>query len=262
MPKKLTADEVIKGWDTHARELLAGFDPVDGDPHRIVLLNPVLFNLFPPVTGKDVLDAGCGEGYLSRKLVRFGATVTAVDLSRVMIEIAKERTSPDLAIQYIRGNCEKMDFLQPKSFDLVISNMVIQDLPDHRAFLHSINTLLRDDGILVMSFSHPCFITPDHGWERDKDGGKLHWNTDQYFSEGPNIQPLPTNNYPPTFLFHRTLSEYLKSIALCGFELLDFVEPHPSEEMMVKYPKFRDDLRMCDFIVIKARKKTHQDVRN
>lgn len=219
MKRKLTAHEVIKGWDAKAHELLKGFDPIEGGPHRIVLLSPVLFTLIPPVAGKKVLDAGCGEGYLSRKLARLGETVTAADLSRVMIEIARERTSSDLSIQYIRGNCEKMDFLQPKSFNIVISSMVIQDLPDHRAFLHSINTLLRDDGILVMSFSHPCFITPDHGWERDKDGRKLHWYIDRYFSEGPNMQPLSANNDPPIFLFHRTLSEYLRSImqhARCG----------------------------------------------
>lgn len=254
MKTKITADEAIKGWDAQTHDLLMGFDPVEGDPHRIALLNPVLFSLIPSVAGKKVLDAGCGEGYISRKLARLGAAVTAIDLSRVMIEIAKERTSSDLSIEYICGNCEKMDFLQPKSFNVVISSMVIQDLPDHRAFLHSINTLLKDDGVLVMSFSHPCFISPDSGWEKDKDGRKLHWNTDCYFSEGPYVQPFSANNDPPIYMFHRTLSEYLQSLMAFGFELMDFIEPRPSEEMMAKYPKFRDDLRMCDFIVIKAKK--------
>ena len=41
--------------------------------HRLVLLNPALFQLLPDVKGKRVLDAGCGEGYLSRKLARLGA---------------------------------------------------------------------------------------------------------------------------------------------------------------------------------------------
>ena len=38
-------------------------------------------------------------------------------------------------------------------------------------------------------------------------------------------------------------------------ELLDVVEPKPAEEMMDRYPRFRDDLRMCHFIVFKASKR-------
>ncbi len=59
---------------------------------------------------KKLLDAGCGEGYLSRILAKQGAMMTAVDYAEKMIEIAKERTTSKEAIVYKQGNCEKLDF--------------------------------------------------------------------------------------------------------------------------------------------------------
>ena len=55
-------------------------------------------------------------------------------------------------------------------------------------------------------------------------------------------------------MFHRTLSNYIRTLLKTGFELLDVVEPKPAEEMLSMYPNFRDDLRMSHFVVFKARK--------
>jgi hypothetical protein len=48
-----------------------------------------------------------------------------------MIDIAKKRTPDDLPIEYQHGNCEDLNMLEDKSFDLIISNMVMQDLADY-----------------------------------------------------------------------------------------------------------------------------------
>jgi ubiquinone/menaquinone biosynthesis C-methylase UbiE len=254
MKKSYTTIDAIKRWDTHARKLLDGFDPDEGDPHRIVLLNPVLMDLLGPVRGKRILDAGCGEGYLSRKLAKLGAEVTGVDFSREMLAMARERTNQEAGIRYIHGNCEDLSFLDEESFDTIVSNMVMQDLADHRAFLRSIHRVLVTKGILVISFSHPCFITPDSGWVKEENGRKLYWKVDQYFSEGAYEEHVLFDPSIELIFFHRTLSEYLRSLLISGFELIDFVEPKPDEEMLDKYPGFRDDFRMSHFIVIKVRK--------
>jgi len=248
--------EAIRRWNLHARQLLqlADFDPEEGDLHRIVLLNPALFALLPDVRGLRVLDAGCGEGYLCRKLARLGARVTGVDYSEEMLAIAGERTDPALGIRYLHGNCEQMDFLDPGSFDLVVSNMMLMDLADHEAALASMHRALVEGGILVLSISHPCFIAPDCGWVKDDEGNKLHWKVDRYFAEGAYEQPVPPDAEEGLILFHRTLSTYLRTLLRTGFVLLDVIEPAPAEEMLTRYPRFRDDFRMSHFIVFKARK--------
>ena len=51
--------------------------------------------------GLTVLDLGCGEGYLSRELVRKGAHVIGIDISEKLIEIAKEKSLKEfLKIDY------------------------------------------------------------------------------------------------------------------------------------------------------------------
>ena len=42
------------------------------------------------VEGLSVLDAGCGEGYLGRKLFGLGAAVTGLDVSQKLITIAND----------------------------------------------------------------------------------------------------------------------------------------------------------------------------
>jgi 2-polyprenyl-3-methyl-5-hydroxy-6-metoxy-1,4-benzoquinol methylase len=254
MRNKQDAVEAIRRWDRYARTWMAYTDPDEGDDHRVVLLNPALFQLLPDVGGKRVLDAGCGEGYLSRKLARMGARVTGVDYSRELLACAQERTDPGLGIRYLHADCQRLEGLASGAFDVVVSNMVLMDLPDHRAALKEFYRVLVEEGTLVFSISHPCFTAPGHGWVRDGKGNKLHWKMDRYFDEVALEEPPSPGTDEGTILYHRTLANYLTTLLELGFELLGVIEPKPSEEMLTRYPRFRDDLRMCHFIVFKARK--------
>src|SRR5699024_69542 len=119
MVENVHSEEVIKRWDRFA-DTYAKNHGQHGDPHKEVLLNPTLFALMGNVSGMEVLDAGCGEGYLSRMISRKGANVTADDYSTSMLAIAKELTPKKLSIHYQWGNCEALHFLEDQSFDLEI----------------------------------------------------------------------------------------------------------------------------------------------
>ena len=256
MGSRIDSSKAIRRWDLHARTLWAEIDFEDGDKHRIILINPTLFQLLPDMRGKRVLDAGCGEGYLCRKLARLGAAVTGVDFSREMLSLAEERTDLKLGIRYLHADCERLEGLDAGSFDVVVSNMVLMGLPDHHAALASFNRVLVESGILVFSISHPCFSTPGHGWFKDAEGNRLHWKVDRYFYEEAYEQQLFTPDVGDNpFLFHRTLSNYLRAVRETGFALLDVIEPKPSEEMLAQYPGYEHHLRMSHFIVFKAQKR-------
>lgn len=54
------------------------------------------------ITGKSILDIGCGTGILAAKLAKKGGEVTAIDLSPQMLDIAKNRAqSLNLAIDFV-----------------------------------------------------------------------------------------------------------------------------------------------------------------
>lgn len=252
MKKNAGMDEAIIRWDRFADTYSANHSE-QGDIHKEVFLNPTLFTLMGSVKNKRVLDAGCGEGYLSRLLAKSEAIVTAVDASPRMIEIAKARTPNNSLIDYRLGNCEKLNFLGDKSFDLIVSNMVIQDLADYEKAFQEMFRLLVDGGCFIFSILHPCFVTPESGWEKTKDGKKLHWNVDKYFYEGAYEQRLGDNE--KMLFFHRTLTSYVNTLIKTGFCLESIVEPKPSEEMLKIYPSFKEDYRCPDFIVFKLKKK-------
>lgn len=253
MTQGWSADEVIRGWEDYAAEF-TGHYTSQGDPHREVLLNPVLLELIGPVDGKRVLDAGCGDGYLSRMLARLGASVVAVDYSRNMLGIARERTESQLDIVYKHGNMENLDLLEDASFDIVVSNMVLVDLPQHELAIAEANRLLVSDGNFVFSISHPCFTPPTHGWVKNEAGEKLFWKVDRYFEEIAYESPWPGAKNGPV-QFHRTLSSYFRVVIESGFTVESLVEPSPLREKLDRYPEFIHDFRVCEFLVFKARKR-------
>ncbi|WLR42560.1 class I SAM-dependent methyltransferase [Bacillus carboniphilus] len=244
-------EEAIRRWDSFANTY-ANNATEQGDLHREVFLNPTLFSLMGDIKNKRVLDAGCGEGYLSRILSKSGAKVTAVDYSPTMIDLAKKRRPEDEPIHYQQGNCEELSFLEDASFDLIISNMVIHDLAHFEKAFQEMHRLLVDGGNFIFSILHPCFITPESGWEKTKTGEKLHWNVDQYFYEGVYEQPL--GDKERMLFFHRTLTSYINGLINTGFTLEAVIEPMPSKEMLKKYPSFEEDFRCPDFIVFKVKK--------
>lgn len=250
---KLDREEAIKRWDMHAEELAAGYTS-QGDPSREVLLNPALLDFLGSVKNKKILDAGCGEGYLSRILAGKGAEVVAVDYSQKMLEIARERTPRECAVEYYYGSCENLHFLESETFDTIVCNMVLQDLADYEKAIKEMYRLLVEGGSFIFSILHPCFSTAGSGWVRNEDGKKLYWKVDNYFDEVPFEQPWPPGVDKGVLLFHRTLTSYFRTIKKAGFILERLVEPKPSEEMIQKYPYFKDDLRMCHFLVFKVRK--------
>ncbi|WP_455662819.1 class I SAM-dependent methyltransferase [Pradoshia sp.] len=248
----LGTEEAIKRWDAFA-DTYAKNHAEQGDPHKEVFLNPAFLSLMGDIHKKNVLDAGCGEGYFSRILSKSGARVTAVDYSAKMIEIAQARTPKDSEIDFKQGNCEDLYFLENGHFDLIVSNMVIQDLADYQQAFSEMYRLLAAGGSFIFSILHPCFVTPECGWERAQNGEKLHWNVDKYFYEDVYEQP-GLGEKEKILFFHRTLTSYINTLIQTGFVIESIVEPKPSPEMLEKYPSFEEDLRCPDFIVFKVRK--------
>ncbi|MCM3761412.1 class I SAM-dependent methyltransferase [Alkalihalobacillus oceani] len=251
MQRQFGTEEAIRRWNGFAKAY-ATRQTEWGDLYREVLLNPVLFSLLGNVEHKNVLDAGCGEGYLSRLLARSGANVTAVDYAGRMIEIAGERTPQNLGINYHRANCEDLSLFEDNCFDVIVSNMVIQDLADYERAFHEMYRLLTVGGLFIFSILHPCFVTPDSGWEKTDSGEKLHWNTDNYFYEGVYEQPFGEEEN--MLLFHRTLTSYINALLKTGFQLEAIEEPKPSADMLQKHRAFSDNFRYSNFIVFKLKK--------
>lgn len=97
-------------------------------------------------TDLDIVDVGCGAGWLCPQLLRFGR-VTGIDLSDEVLARAQQRT-PE--VRFVAGDFMQVE-LAPASFDVVVSLEVLSHVADQPAFLHKIAGLLRPGGHLMLA---------------------------------------------------------------------------------------------------------------
>jgi len=83
--------------------------------------------------GKRVLEIGCGIGTDTMNFARAGALVTAVDLSRRSLDLARQRAAVfglEDRITFLEADAERLcDFVPPSEYDLVYSFGVIHHTP-------------------------------------------------------------------------------------------------------------------------------------
>lgn len=214
----------------------------------VAIYKPVVEQLMGNVSGKHVLDAGCGDGTYSRKLVSWGAIVIGIDGSTEMISIAESLPmQPNLKYRVL-DLTEKLPF-SDASFDVVLANMVIMDIPRIDVAIPEFSRLLTEEGILVFSITHPCFFSSD--WDTDANGEKLFKRISDYLT--PKVEEL--NFWGKTLHYHRPLSHYFDVLSQSGFCVDRFKEPTPTDEMIEKYPSWEYHRRLPSYVVIRAIKK-------
>jgi 2-polyprenyl-6-hydroxyphenyl methylase/3-demethylubiquinone-9 3-methyltransferase len=101
-----------------------------------------------PLEGKRALDVGCGAGLLAEPLARLGASVTGIDASPEVIEVARDHAARQgLAIDYRAGDVHALE----GEFDLMTAMEVIEHVADPAAFVKALARRLAPGGLLVMS---------------------------------------------------------------------------------------------------------------
>ena len=105
-------------------------------------------------SGTELLDIGCGNGFLTKQISKFYKSAVGIDLSGTGIEQAQKFNNEKL--EFRNMSLDQM-IEEGKKFKFITSFEVIehQYLPDD--FLNQINKILEDDGKLLIS-------TPYHGY--------------------------------------------------------------------------------------------------
>ena len=225
------------------------------DPNRKDLLDPLILRLLGDLPGKEVLDAGCGDGYLARKLARLGATVTGVEAARSMLAFAlEEQQQEPLSITYNLGDVTSMPFLADRRFDVVVTNNVIQDVEDFQGAFREFNRVLRPGGTYLHIENHPCYSLQGTGWVRDAQGEQLYRKVDYYFNRSPFIGRWSAESGIQGIVqWHRTLGDIVNSLISAGFTIAQLIEPEPPESWRDN-PRINDAFRIPDFIALLCKK--------
>lgn len=103
------------------------------------------------VRGKRILDAGCGNGWLSVILAKRGAQIEGFDISPAAIRIAQDRALAN----GVEGQCtfrtaSAYDLpYSDSTFDAVIGSALLHHLGDKERFASVMNRVLKHDGVAV-----------------------------------------------------------------------------------------------------------------
>lgn len=221
----MSESDTIAGWNAKAEDwhIQVGHE---GDLNRRLNSDPVLWSLLGDVGGLTVLDAGCGTGYLSRKLAGKGADVVAVDAAEQMIAIARRETSADLNISYRVDSCATLATIEDGGIDRIVSNYVLMDILDLDGTIGAFHRVLKLGGAAVIVFTHPCF--PFSQSEDDEPPGRMTFRWEEpYFDNRTNDEP-PWAHFTTGFVWHhRPLRHYWRVFRNAGFSVDEFDEPGP-----------------------------------
>lgn len=210
-----------------------------------------LQKVLPDFNGKRVLDLGCGYGWHCLYAACNGARyVLGTDISEKMLEIAREKNS-HACIEYQCAAMEDLEFPEG-SFDVVISSLAFHYIRDFKPLVEKISRFLAPGGYFVYSVEHPVFTSyGTQDWYYDSDGNILHFPVDRYYYEGQRDAIFLGEHVTK---YHRTLTTYLNTLLVNGFELMNIIEPQPPEDM-IDLPGMADEMRRPMMLIVAARKK-------
>jgi ubiquinone/menaquinone biosynthesis C-methylase UbiE len=101
-----------------------------------------------PVDCNRVLEIGCGFGAFTRLVAGRARSVTAVDLSPQMIEVARKRSADYSNLEFMLGDFLRLPF-SADSYDCIVTIATLHHLPDAEA-LRKMKTTLRPGGVLIL----------------------------------------------------------------------------------------------------------------
>jgi len=110
------------------------------------------------LSGKKLLDVGCGGGLLSEAMAASGARVTGIDMAGPALEAAKVHMKKgDFQIDYRQDTAENFAQTHEGSFDAVICMELVEHVPDPASVIRACARLARPGG-------HLFFATLNRTW--------------------------------------------------------------------------------------------------
>lgn len=128
----------MSGYDTLAQQYDAGRIGYSPDLYRTI----VEYGIAPSAR---ILDVACGTGLASRPFAENNYSVTGVDRSEAMLEIARKNV-PEA--QWVHGDVSALPF-EPDAFDLAVSAQAFHTL-DRTAALDEMMRVLKPNGVVAI----------------------------------------------------------------------------------------------------------------
>jgi SAM-dependent methyltransferase len=205
----------LAAWDAAADQYAS---TVGGSDDRIYsMLRPALWaSLGDDLRGLEILDLGCGHGWLSALMADAGARVRGIDGSDALLAHAR-RAAP--GVEFLRADLTAGPLPTDRHYDRIVAHMVLMDLPDLDRTIAFVRSALAPNGRFVFTMPHPCFF--NYKTRMEPDTGELYCGVANYLS--------PAEWWVETYgghrHYHRSLSFYFEALSRHGLAVTRVYEP-------------------------------------
>ncbi|MGZ4597103.1 MAG: class I SAM-dependent methyltransferase [Actinomycetes bacterium] len=215
-------------WDDSAADYLDEHGAFLGDA-RFVWgpegLSEADAHLLGDVSGRKVLEIGCGAAQCARWLLAAGADPVGLDLSAGMLTRGRDiGAAAGLVVPLVQADATHLPFTA-EAFDLVCSAYgALPFVADSARVMREVARVLRRGGRWVFSVTHPVrWSFPDDPGPGGLVARDSYWDRTPYVEEGPGGRASYVEH-------HRTLGDRVREITAAGLSLVDLVEPQwPAE---------------------------------
>ncbi|WP_417228112.1 bifunctional 2-polyprenyl-6-hydroxyphenol methylase/3-demethylubiquinol 3-O-methyltransferase UbiG [Amphritea sp.] len=130
-------------WDRDSE-----FKPLhDINPLRVDFIDRIA-----SLSGKKVLDVGCGGGILSEAMAHRGATVTGIDMGEAPLKVAKlHGLESGVGVDYRQVTVEELAVEQPQQYDIVTCMEMMEHVPDPSSIVDACSQLVKPGGHVFFS---------------------------------------------------------------------------------------------------------------
>jgi len=182
--------------------------------------------LLGDVTGKRVLDLGCGSGQASIAFARQGAHAIALDASARQLERARRlAATEEVRVEWHRSDLADLAFLRADSVDLAFSANALAEVEDLDRVFRQVHRVLTPGGAFVFSYEHPVALCT--GRETAGAGtlplGLLEVRR-SYFERAPLTIDRDGESIT---LYTRTVGDVFAAAGRAGFRIDVLLEPVP-----------------------------------
>ena len=104
------------------------------------------------LSGKQVVDVGCGGGILSESMAGRGAVVTGIDMGKAPLSVAQlHKLESGVEVDYKQGTAEELASEMPEQFDVVTCLEMLEHVPDPASVIKACAELVKPGGHLFFS---------------------------------------------------------------------------------------------------------------
>ncbi len=119
-------------------------------------INPLRLNYIEKysggLTGKTILDVGCGGGILSESMAQQGANVTGIDMSETSLSVAKLHLhESNLQVNYQHTTVEQLAAEYPNHFDVITCMEMLEHVPAPASVVAACYHLVKPGGHVFFS---------------------------------------------------------------------------------------------------------------